>query len=143
MSANQQSVLLTEPKEVDIVEIERGLSQLWKQASETRDGDASFAVMRACSLNFIVVTNNLQEASALADVVGRVSTEYPGRIFVVTVDHTSEKSSLEAWISARCSLVGVLSGTVPCGMVCPETCVDAFRQTGTDPRRCVSRTTAV
>ena len=99
-----QSILLDEPKEVDVVAIERELSLLWKDATDSAGGSASAPEVRACSLNFIVVTGDLFEAEAIGDLVGEVTVEHPSRIFLVAAERSSATSSMEAWISARCSL---------------------------------------
>ena len=78
MTPDQQTQLLGEPKEVDVIAIERELVTLWKDASEGGNGDGSYApVMRACSLNFIVVTEEEHEIDELANMAGDVTLEHP------------------------------------------------------------------
>ena len=60
--------------------------------------------MRACSLNFIVVTEDEKEVDALADMVGEVTLEHPARIFLIAANRRTGTPKLDAWISARCSL---------------------------------------
>ena len=105
MASDQQTQLLADPKEVDVVAIERELLSLWKNASEGTNGDGSYApVMRACSLNFIAVTEDEHESDELANLAGDVTVEHPARIFLITANRQSGTPKLEAWISARCSL---------------------------------------
>ncbi|MEO8167472.1 MAG: glucose-6-phosphate dehydrogenase assembly protein OpcA [bacterium] len=104
-TSDQQTQLLGAPKEVDVVAIERELVSLWKNASEGMAADGSSTpVMRACSLNFIVVTEDEHEADELATLAGEVTIEHPARIFLITANRRNGTPKLEAWISARCSL---------------------------------------
>ena len=98
-----ESVLLNPPKEVDIVAIERELSALWKQAAEPASVDQAPPVVRACSLNLIVVSRDRQELDSLGNIIGDVTLEHPARTFLISADRTSSPT-LDAWISARCSL---------------------------------------
>ncbi len=102
MDVLHQSVLLDAPKGVDVVAIERELTQLWKQAAS--EDESSSPVVRACSLNFILVTEDQSGVDALADMVGEVTLEHPARIFLVVAERGSPVPAFEAWISARCSL---------------------------------------
>lgn len=99
----QQSILLDVPREVDIATIERELTQLWKHASEdTTTGGTP--VVRACSLNFVIVVDGSERTSGLEEIISQVTVDHPGRIMVVTADRTSIPSGIGAWVSARCSL---------------------------------------
>jgi len=105
VSETQQTVLLDPPREVDVVAIERELTQLWKRASDegSEDGNGS-PVVRACSMNLVVVTETEDAAREIGDLVGEVTIEHPSRIFLITAERRSGTPSLDAWISARCSL---------------------------------------
>jgi glucose-6-phosphate dehydrogenase assembly protein OpcA len=98
------SILLDAPKEVDLVAIERELTQLWKTAAEPAAGDLSIPVVRACSLNLVVVTDKTEMLDAVGDMIGDVTLEHPARIFLISADRHAGTPSLDAWISARCSL---------------------------------------
>lgn len=104
IATDQQTQLLAEPKEVDVVTIERELTKLWKEASTGVSDSNSAPVVRACSLNFIVVTEDEKEVDELADMVGEVTLEHPARIFLIAANRRSGAPKLDAWISARCSL---------------------------------------
>ncbi len=60
--------------------------------------------MRACSLSFIIITENEQELDELASMAGDVTLEHPARIFLMSADRRHGMPKLDAWISARCSL---------------------------------------
>jgi glucose-6-phosphate dehydrogenase assembly protein OpcA len=104
MAEPQQSILLDAPKEVDLVAIERELTQLWKAAAEPAAGDVSAPVVRACSLNLVVVTDAQGTLDTVGDMIGDVTLEHPARIFLIALDRHAGTPSLDAWISARCSL---------------------------------------
>jgi hypothetical protein len=55
LEVNTQTILLDEPKEVDVEAIERELSQPWKEASEPIEGEVASPVVGACSFNLVVV----------------------------------------------------------------------------------------
>jgi glucose-6-phosphate dehydrogenase assembly protein OpcA len=104
MTTDLQTQLLGDPKEVDVVAIERELVTLWKDASGGTADPNSAPVVRACSLNFIVVTEDEKEVDELTEMVGEVTLEHPARIFLVAANRRSGTPKLDAWISARCSL---------------------------------------
>src|SRR5512141_2788976 len=103
MDAPQLTVLLEAPKEVSLAQLEQELTQLWKEA-ESGHGDSIRPVIRACTMNLIVVTEDEKGADALATMVGEVTLEHPARIFLVVLDRGAKEASLDAWISARCAI---------------------------------------
>ena len=104
MTGNQQTELLSPPREVDVIAIERELTQLWKDATDESGESSSRPVTRACALNFIVITEDARELEALGDLAGDVTLEHPARIFLIAANRRSGTPDLDAWISARCSL---------------------------------------
>lgn len=102
MSADRQTQLLADPKEVDVVAIEREIVQLWKDYSGGDSG--SSPITRACSLNFIVLTEDENDVNELGTMAGDVTLEHPARIFLVLANRRTSVPKLDAWISARCSL---------------------------------------
>jgi len=103
MDVPQLTVLLETPKEVTLAELEQELTQLWKEAEGGR-GDSIRPVIRACTMNLIVVTEDEKGADTLAAMVGEVTLEHPARIFLVVLDRRAKEASLNAWISARCAI---------------------------------------
>ncbi len=95
------------PVAVDVAEVEKELSALWKSASE-REGEG--AVIRACSCNLVVLTRDREEAGSLLPVLGRVSEYRPCRSLIAFREPDAEgleHSSLphmHAWISAQCAV---------------------------------------
>lgn len=104
MSNDPQTHLLTKPKGVDVVAIEAELTQLWKAAAEGNTASTRIPVMRACSLNLIVVADDERQLDEIGNMIGEVTLEHPARIFLIAADRTAAVARLEAWISARCSL---------------------------------------
>jgi len=100
----EKSVLIKEPRGVDISLIERELTRLWKDASENQEARGAPPVTRACAMNLVVVTDDESRASAIGELVGDVSVSHPSRIFLVVLDARKGESRLDAWVSARCSL---------------------------------------
>jgi len=103
MDPSQQTVLLEAPREVSLAQLEQELTQLWKEAESTHD-DSVRPVIRACTMNLLVVTEDETHADAVAAMVGEITLEHPARIFLVILDRQSHESSLNAWISARCAI---------------------------------------
>jgi len=100
----QESILLDQPREVDVVSIERELARLWKTATEEGGDGEGAPVVRACSLNLVVVTADPSRLAAIEQLVGDVTLEHPARIFLIQVDRKATSPLLDAWISTRCSL---------------------------------------
>ncbi len=99
VSDTGKTVLLDVPKEVDIESIEQELVQLWKGA-----GEGSSSVVRACSLNLVIFTEGEGRTSGLEEMVGQITLDHPGRIFLIVADRRSAHPGMDVWVSARCSL---------------------------------------
>lgn len=109
MSEPLQSVLLERPREVDVVAIERELSQVWEQAAAGPGGGQLSPIVRACAMNLIVVTEHKGELDEMANAVGDLTVEHPSRSFIVCADRNQDAPSLDAWVSVRCSLPNVVN----------------------------------
>ncbi len=96
------------PIQVDIADIERELTRLWKSASDNAE---NVAVVRACSCNLIVLARDRAEAAYLLNVLASVAEFHPCRA-VIAFCETSKGAGgepapplpMRAWISAQCSL---------------------------------------
>jgi glucose-6-phosphate dehydrogenase assembly protein OpcA len=103
VDATQQTILLDAPHEVDVTAIERELAELWARARDpAQPGYAP--VVRACSVNLLVVTDDESRTSAVEYLAGEVSADHPGRIILMTLDRDATSPSMDAWVSARCTL---------------------------------------
>lgn len=103
MNQPQQSVLLDAPKEVSLADLERDLTQLWKEA-ESGSEEGFHPVVRACTMNLIVVTEDEAGMDTLGTMVGEVTLEHPARIFLAVLARGAKEASLNSWISARCAI---------------------------------------
>ncbi|PZR07210.1 MAG: 6-phosphogluconolactonase [Archangium gephyra] len=87
-----------EPQTIDVAAIERELASLWRQAAK----DTS-AVMRACSWNLVVLTNDAQLARAKA--LSEVFVELvPSRTLLIN-EAPDGADALRAFVSANCRLL--------------------------------------
>ncbi|MGV3623302.1 MAG: 6-phosphogluconolactonase [Archangium sp.] len=86
------------PVGVDVAGIERELASLWREAAKGSD-----AVMRACSWNLVVLTNDaeLERAKKLSEVFVEL---VPSRTLMIN-QATDGADSLRAYVSANCRLL--------------------------------------
>ncbi len=102
MNDSSSTSLIGSPREVPVASIERELAALWTDTSGY--GDGVHPVVRACSLNFVVLSETSAQLDEIAAMVGDVAAEHPGRVFLVEINRRAQEPEMEAWISARCSL---------------------------------------
>ncbi len=102
--SHEQTELLGEPREVDVVAIERELTKLWKETAEGSTDSSGSPVVRACALNLIVVAGSDKGIAEVEEMVGDVTAEHPARLFLIAADRRAREPKLDAWISARCSI---------------------------------------
>lgn len=83
---------------IDVAAIERELASLWREAAK-----GSNAVMRACSWNLVVLTNDaeLDHAKKLSEVLVEL---VPSRTLMIN-EQLSGDDSLRAFVSANCRLL--------------------------------------
>jgi len=98
----QHSFPIDEPRTIDVGSIESELTSLWKQATGEESENPS--VIRACSLNLVVWTDDERESQAMDRLLADITVSHPSRIFLVTAQHDAMSPAIEAWVSARCSL---------------------------------------
>lgn len=82
---------------VDIGEVERELTRLWREAARP-DGDAP-AVIRACAIN-LIVTAREDEQSRISQTLHEVTLRHPCRAVLITEDN--ERRLPHAWVSMLC-----------------------------------------
>lgn len=83
--------------QVDVAAIEKQLKDLWQHATA---GDQS-SVMRACSSNFIMLTDS--DEGAVDEILNDILTKHPARA-ILAVFKNDEQAQVDAWVSARCRL---------------------------------------
>ncbi len=102
MPGTPTSILLDQPRTVDVPSIEDELSRLWSTGERgDRTGGSPF---RACSLNLVVLTDQRERLDATERLIGDVTLEHPSRIFLVLYDRGSAAAGLEASVSVRCTV---------------------------------------
>src|SRR5262245_40569551 len=88
--------------EVSISEIEKKLSELWKQLAEGKNAEQT-AVLRTCVLNLTVYAPGERAEDEVSRIMAEVSAQHPSRITVMLPDPTAE-DSLDFWVNALCHL---------------------------------------
>ncbi len=90
-------------RQVNVPAIERELTELWKAAAESKQGNDA-AVTRVCLLNLLIYTSDPEGAAEISDVIAKVTEEAPCRAIVMLGDRASEEDTTQAWISSHCHL---------------------------------------
>lgn len=84
---------------VDVAAIEKQLKELWQNSLEG-DEDSN-SIMRACSSNFILLTDS--DESAVDETLSEILAQHPSRA-VLAIFKLDQESQVNAWVSARCHL---------------------------------------
>lgn len=96
------AILGGEARPVDVVAIERELTQLWKAAAEdTLEGRP---VVRACVLNLVAYAPGDDVARHINEVLAQVSGRHPSRSIVIVAEPRARSARLQASISAHCQI---------------------------------------
>lgn len=90
-------------RQVNVPAIERELTELWKAAAESKEGNDA-AVTRVCLLNLLIYNSDPEGAAEISDVIAKVTEEAPCRAIVMLGDKASEEDATQAWISSHCHL---------------------------------------
>jgi glucose-6-phosphate dehydrogenase assembly protein OpcA len=88
--------------EVSVAEIEKKLSELWKQMSQGQQSEQT-AVLRACVLNLTVYAPGERAEDEVSRIMAEVSTQHPSRITIMLPNRDTE-SPVEFWVNALCHL---------------------------------------
>ncbi len=97
-------VVTTPPEPVDLSEIERALTKLWKPP-EGHAGD-SHALTRACMSNLIIHGTTREQAGLIPDEIDVLVRQHPARVLLLVDEDDREGTAIEAFVSARCHLAG-------------------------------------
>lgn len=89
------------PVPVNVETIEQALASLWKSAFEN-EGEGG--VIRARSCNLVVIAQNRAEAETLPAILAQVSEWQPSRSIIAFREDHEDRSGMQAWISAQCSV---------------------------------------
>ncbi len=111
--------------QVDVQRIERELKDLWRaideakpdsqkseepvKVTEGKDADASLTstkpanVMRACTANIVLFSEDLDAEVQASAVLDEVAIRHPSRA-ILAISRRASEQRLEAWVSARCHM---------------------------------------
>lgn len=89
--------------QVDVARIEKELRQLWQSAESTEPDSERPAVARACALNLILYSMDLDAETTASNLLDEISISHPCRA-LLAISRPGEHAHLEAWVSARCHL---------------------------------------
>jgi glucose-6-phosphate dehydrogenase assembly protein OpcA len=84
---------------IDVGQIERELTALWRQASKEED----HGVTRSCILNLLVYVSNASKAVEMHDLLADVTASHPSRAILIAAEDADEPS-LEAQVTSRCTV---------------------------------------
>ncbi|HEY3136571.1 MAG TPA: glucose-6-phosphate dehydrogenase assembly protein OpcA [Blastocatellia bacterium] len=96
---SEQSAIRDPQSTIDVGQIERELTALWRQASEEED----HGVIRSCILNLLVYASNASEAAEMDDLLADITASHPSRAILIAAEDADEPS-LEAQVTSRCTV---------------------------------------
>jgi glucose-6-phosphate dehydrogenase assembly protein OpcA len=99
---------------VKVGAVEDELRRMWKAIAGAEERDGKPAVMRASSLNLLVVATGEAMTDRAVRAIADVMNHHPVRAIVMTVEPQAATSGLEAQVSIHCSLPPV-GGKQICG----------------------------
>jgi glucose-6-phosphate dehydrogenase assembly protein OpcA len=94
---------------VEVDRIEKELASMWAST-----GGEEAGTTRACTLNLIVYATPQDSREELDALLDEVNERAPGRTLILVADRASAGTNLDAFVSARCRLLGD-SGKKVCG----------------------------
>jgi glucose-6-phosphate dehydrogenase assembly protein OpcA len=100
----QQPFALSAPTAVEPHAIARGLTDLWKRADEQLRDSGQRALIRSCTLNFVVLLPRADLIPQAADTAAALTLRHPCRIFLVGTEPQAEADKLESSVSALCHI---------------------------------------
>jgi glucose-6-phosphate dehydrogenase assembly protein OpcA len=94
------------PGEIELSQVERELAALWRAAAP-EDPDAEPTVLRACSLNLLVLAGSPDELERARPIAAQTTLAHPSRILLVAPENGSPQASgVGARISTFCHGLG-------------------------------------
>ena len=102
MTNNGTPASVKQRTEIDARAIERGLSELWKQANENAQGGKRHGAARTRVLNLIVVTRGERAARQATETIARLTARHPHRALVVNALPRSPNDQIDVWVQAHC-----------------------------------------
>jgi glucose-6-phosphate dehydrogenase assembly protein OpcA len=101
-----EPVLAPQTGEIELGRVERELATLWAAAAQ-EDPGAEPAVLRACSLNLLVLAGSSAELERARPIAARTTLAHPSRILLLAPDASqSDRNGVGARISTFCHRLG-------------------------------------
>jgi glucose-6-phosphate dehydrogenase assembly protein OpcA len=91
--------------QVNVARIEKELASLWKQAAQDDVNSGAGTVVRACSLNLVLLTDDEEAETKCSDLLDEIEQANPCRS-ILAIFRPTKSHNLNAWVSARCHLMG-------------------------------------
>lgn len=91
---------------VNVAGIEKELAQLWRDAAHGSPETGSGPVVRACSFNLILVTDDDDAETKCSDLLDEIEIHHPCRSILAVYRPARTAHQLNAWVSARCHTMG-------------------------------------
>jgi glucose-6-phosphate dehydrogenase assembly protein OpcA len=99
---------------VNVARIEKELAQLWNEAAHGSPETGTGPVVRACSFNLILITDDEDAELRCSDLLDEIEVHHPCRSILAVYRPQRTPHQLNAWVSARCHTVG------PSKQICSE-----------------------
>jgi glucose-6-phosphate dehydrogenase assembly protein OpcA len=105
VDAGAQEFISGKLAHVNVAQIERELRSLWKEAAQGDVDSGTGTVVRACSFNLVLFTDEDDAETRCSDLLDEIESHHPCRA-LLAVFRPDRAHSLNAWVSARCHLSG-------------------------------------
>lgn len=102
MALKLESLTGGEPREVQISDLEKEISALWRSLAEKSEGHE--AVTRASALTLLVYVESEEEGREVANLVSALTEQNPCRAVIMIAQPEGAPPGFSAAISARCHL---------------------------------------
>jgi glucose-6-phosphate dehydrogenase assembly protein OpcA len=104
-NAGAEEFLSGKLAQVNVAGIEKELRGLWKQAAQGDVDDVSSTVVRACSFNLLLLTDEEDAEIRCSDLLDEIELNHPCRS-ILGIYRPNKEHNLNAWVSARCHTTG-------------------------------------
>jgi glucose-6-phosphate dehydrogenase assembly protein OpcA len=99
---------------IDVASLERELTALWRELGEGE------GVIRSSVLNLIVCVRAGTPLAALDELIAELTAAHPSRVILLASDRAATTSSVNAFVTSRCSLPTSYSRQVCCEQITIE-----------------------
>ncbi len=110
---------------VDVAAIEKELKELWADMAAGKEQKE--AVTRSCVHNLIVFAPGDKSDAEVNVIIGEVTVQNPGRVFILLPDLSSQEKKVSAWVSAQCYRTSGMRQQVCCEQIMVRAQGDAIQ----------------